>query len=77
MLLLTKRALPTVMVLSVQSESSMFGFRCILVATTEVTSSPPQNAELGDSWQRSADGMSMIFVPSNTFLMGSGDGGLG
>ena len=42
-------------------------------ATTDVKI-PPQNAELGDSWQRPEDDMTMVYVPSGTFLMGSEDG---
>jgi serine/threonine protein kinase len=32
---------------------------------------PPSNAVVGTSWIRPSDGMTMIFVPSGTFLMGS------
>jgi len=35
---------------------------------------PPVNAELGDIWTRPADGMTMVYVPAGSFLMGSEDG---
>ena len=35
---------------------------------------PPQNAALGDTWERPADGMTMMYVPGGTFSMGSNDG---
>ncbi len=34
---------------------------------------PPANAELGDSWMRPKDNMTMRFVPGGTFPMGSED----
>jgi carboxyl-terminal processing protease len=33
--------------------------------------SPPAVAALGDTWDRPADGMVMVYVPGGTFLMGS------
>ncbi len=42
-------------------------------ATTDANS-PPQIAALGDSWQRPVDEMTLVYVPSGTFLMGSDDG---
>lgn len=35
---------------------------------------PPRSADLGDTWVRPADGMTMVFVPAGSFPMGGEDG---
>jgi len=35
---------------------------------------PPTSAVVGDTWERPADGMTMVFVPAGSFLMGSDSG---
>lgn len=45
-----------------------------IVEPTIDSNTPPQDAVLGDSWQRPADNMTMVYVPSGSFLMGSNDG---
>jgi formylglycine-generating enzyme required for sulfatase activity len=35
---------------------------------------PTRAPQLGDTWTRPADGMTMVYVPAGEFLMGSNDG---
>jgi formylglycine-generating enzyme required for sulfatase activity len=48
----------------------------LTAASTESSSTRPQDAQLGDSWTRRADGMVMVYVPAGEFEMGSNDDGL-
>ena len=47
--------------------SDVIGFRCVM------PNLPPANASLHDTWVRLQDGMTMVFVPGDTFTMGSSE----
>ncbi len=42
-------------------------------ATNNPPSIPPANASLHDTWTRPTDGMTMLYVPGGTFMMGSSE----
>ncbi|MCP4542197.1 MAG: formylglycine-generating enzyme family protein [Chloroflexi bacterium] len=60
------------------------GFRCVVSLATpetsasvpESSSAPPADGNLDDTWSRPTDGMTMVYVPSGEFEMGSTDAGV-
>lgn len=62
------------------SDSESLGFRCAASDSDTVSAAPtvesdpegpPENASLGNTWERPPDNMVMVYVPAGTFLMGS------
>ena len=55
------------------SVSTLIGTPATPGNTTPGAAAPPRTANSGDKWQSPADGMTLVYVPAGSFLMGSTD----